>query len=313
VLRFLLRRIGATVLLVALVSMLTFSLLELAPDPAKARAGVEATPEQIEQTRREFGLDGSAVERYVRWVGDVAKGDLGESLQSRTPVRDIIADRIGVTVTVALSAFILSIGLGVGLGAVAALKAETRVDRAILAFSAACWSAPAFWIAMVLVGVFAIRFSWFPATGWTFFSEDPVGWLKGLVLPSVALALGGSSNIARVTRGSVLDVLQSDYIRSVRLKGLPPSRILFGHVLPNAMSPVITSATLLCIGLFNAAAIAEIVFALPGLGTQAFSAASFGDTPAVLGITMVAALFVAFVNLIGDMLQVLVNPRLRLT
>jgi peptide/nickel transport system permease protein len=311
--RFLLRRLLATLLLVLMVSLLVFGLLEMAPDPAEARAGVEATDEQVEQVRVEFGLDRPAATRYLDWLAGAVRGDLGTSIQYKTPVSDIVKPRIVITLTIAAAALVISLVVGLTLGVLAALNADSRLDRGILTFSALAWSAPPFWLAMVLVAVFAIRFSWFPATGWTPFTESPVEWLRSLVLPASALALGGASNIARVTRASVLDVLHSDHLRSVRVKGLPPRQILFAHVLPSALSPVITSATLLFIGLFNAAAIAEIVFAIPGLGTQAFGAASFGDTTTVLGIAVVAALFVGLTNLVADLLQAVVNPRRRLT
>jgi peptide/nickel transport system permease protein len=311
--RFLLRRSAATVVLVLLVSLLTFVLLELAPDPAEARAGVTATPEQVEAVRVEFGLDRGPVERYVSWLGDAVRGDFGTSLQYKTPVREIISSRLGITLTIAAAALLLSVILGVALGTIAALKADSWVDRTILTISALAWSAPAFWVAMVLVAVFAITYGWFPATGWTAFGDDPFQWFRGLVLPAIALSLGGTSNLARITRSSVLEVLHSDHLRSVRVKGLSPWTIVRSHVLPSALSPVITSATLLFIGLFNAAALAEIVFAIPGLGTQAFSAAGFGDTTTVLGITVVAAVVVGLTNLLADLLQALVNPRVRLS
>jgi peptide/nickel transport system permease protein len=228
------------------------------------------------------------------------RGDLGTSLQYKTPVSEIVWPRLVITLTIAAAALAVSLVVGLAAGIGAALKPESRLDRTTLSMSALAWSAPPFWVAMVLVAIFSIRFSWFPATGWTSFSDSPLQWLRGLVLPALALSLGGAANIARVTRASVLEVLHSDHLRSVRVKGLSPSRILFSHVLPNAMSPVITSATLLFIGLFNAAAIAEIVFAIPGLGTQAFQAASFGDTTTVLGVAVV------------DLLQATVNPRRRL-
>jgi peptide/nickel transport system permease protein len=311
--RFLARRLAATIVLVFLVSLLTFVLLEQAPDPAKVRAGVTATEAEVEAVRVEFGLDRGPVERYVSWLGDAVRGDFGTSIQYKTPVSDIITARLGITLTIAAAALVLSLVLGVSLGTIAALKEHSWIDRSILTISALAWSAPAFWVAMVLVAVFAIRYDWFPATGWTAFSDHPGDWLRGLVLPSVALALGGTSNLARITRSSVLEVLQSDHLRSVRVKGLSPWSILRSHVLPNALSPVVTSATLLFIGLFNAAAIAEIVFAIPGLGAGAFSAAGFGDTTAVLGITVVAALVVGITNLIADLIQAVVNPRVRLT
>jgi peptide/nickel transport system permease protein len=312
VVKFLLRRCAATVVLVFLVSLLTFVLLEMAPDPARARAGVTATEQEVEAVRVEFGLDRGPVERYVSWLGDAVTGDFGTSLQYKTPVSDIISSRLGITLTIAVAALLLSLLLGIALGTLAALKADSWIDRTILTASALAWSAPAFWVAMVLVAVFAINLGWFPATGWTAFGDDPAGWFRGLVLPAVALSLGGTSNLARITRSSVIGVLQSDHLRSVRVKGLSPWSILRSHVLPNALSPVITSSTLLFIGLFNAAAVAEIVFAIPGLGTQAFSAASFGDTTTVLGIVVVAALVIGAANLAADLLQAMVNPRVRL-
>jgi peptide/nickel transport system permease protein len=310
--RFLMRRLAATLLLVLMVSLLVFGLLERAPDPAEARAGVEATSEQVEQVRAELGLDRPAHTRYIDWLSHAVRGDLGTSLQYKTPVSEIVWPRLVITLTIAAAALAVSLVVGLAAGIGAALKPESRLDRTTLSMSALAWSAPPFWVAMVLVAIFSIRFSWFPATGWTSFSDSPLQWLRGLVLPALALSLGGAANIARVTRASVLEVLHSDHLRSVRVKGLSPSRILFSHVLPNAMSPVITSATLLFIGLFNAAAIAEIVFAIPGLGTQAFQAASFGDTTTVLGVAVVAALFVGLINLVADLLQATVNPRRRL-
>jgi peptide/nickel transport system permease protein len=310
--RFLAGRFVATVFLVVLVTALTFSLLLLAPDPAKARAGVEATEEQIEAVRVEFGLDRPPLTRYLTWLGDAATGDLGTSFQYRTPVSDIIRERGPITLTIAISGLLLSLAVGIALGTLAALKVDTATDRAILSISALAAAAPAFWVAMVLVAVFAISLGWFPATGWTALEDDPVGWLRGLVLPSVALGLGGASTITRITRSSVLEVFQSDHLRSARLKGLSPLRVLVTHVIPNALTPVITAATLLFIGLLNAAAIADIVFSIPGLGKQAFEAATFGDTNMVLGITVVVAVVVGLVNLLADAMQVLVNPRLRL-
>jgi peptide/nickel transport system permease protein len=297
---------------VLVVSVLAFLLPQLSgTDPTDVLLGPESTDAQRTALRAELGLDRPLPVRYLDWLGGAWNGDLGQSLTTRADIGQLIGQRAPVTLTIAAAGLVVALVLGVGLGVLAAARARTAADRAVQVVASLALAVPPFWFAMIMVLLFAVQLPVFYATGWVPFSDSPAGWLRSVTLPAIAVSLFGIAHLTRITRTAMLGVLASDHIRSARVKGLPASRILFGHALPNALPPVIASAALVFVAAFGASAFVEVVFALPGLGQGLVDAASKGDVPFIQGVALLAAVLVATVNLAADLLQLAVDPRAR--
>jgi peptide/nickel transport system permease protein len=306
------RRIVATIVMIFVVSLLSFSGTLLMPnDAAKVQAGPLATQEQINQLRDDLGLNDPALVRYVRGLKNMARLDFGKSYTTTLPVSGLIRKRIGITMTLALTSLLVSVVAGVGMGLSGALHPGSRRDRIYLLVAAICTATPAFWFALVLIKLFAINVRWLPAVGWTAFSVSPLGWLKSLLLPTIAMSLFSTAALFRMSRVSLGGTLNQDFIRAARVKGLGRRRILWRHALRPAMGPVVALAGLQFIVGFGQAALVEIIFSLPGLGRTIVDAAAKVDAPVIQGITMTVALIIGFTNLFADLLQAWINPKLR--
>jgi peptide/nickel transport system permease protein len=311
--RLILRRLGATIVLLAMVSILAFVIPELGPDPAVTLVGAGATTAQIDAARTELGRDRPPVERYFRYVSSAMRGDLGESLRLKgQAISTIISQRIAVTLSLAFIGTLLASLVGFGLGVLGAWRSGGRTDRLIGWSTSIALATPPFWFANVLILGLAIRWRLFPATGWTPFTESVGQWARSMALPAMSLALFGFAAIARVTRAAAGQVLLQEYVRSARVRGLSGRQIIRHHVLRNTLAQSVPVMALQLIVAFGASAIVEIVFALPGLGSELVQAASSGDTPVIQGIALVAALLVAFTNLFSDVVQALLNPKVRI-
>lgn len=299
-------------LTLAIASILIFSVMELVPgDPAVFMLGMHAGPDNIAALRSELGLDMPPLERYFNWLGGLARGDFGVSYAYRMPVAELVAQRIWVSVPLALMSLALAILLALPAGMVAAAKRGRTADISIMGITQLGVAVPNFWFAMLLLLVFAINLRWLPAGGFPGWEAGLWPNLRALILPSIALALPQASILARVVRAALLDALGEDYIKTARAKGLTQRQALQRHALPNAMAAVLTIVGLQFSFLLAGAIIIENVFYLPGLGRLIFQAVAQRDLIVVESVVMLLVLAVVLVNFTVDLSYALVDPRLR--
>ena len=311
--RVVLKRLAMAVPLFFVVTFLVFALVQLAPvDAATQLAGEQGTPQQIERLRQQLGLDEPLLTRYSSWLGNLFQGDLGQaSTLGFQPVTDVIKQRMGVTASLVILAIVMSSTLGGVMGVVAALRPRGIADRIVLGVSMLGISLPQFWIGLVLAVLFGVKLGWLPAVGYVPISDGVLEWFKHLLLPTLALSLQPAAEIARQLRGSLIDVLSTDYILAARARGTPQTVLVMKHALKNAAAPVITIAGFRFSQLAGTAVVIESAFALNGLGTVATRAALTGDVPMVLGIVVLTLLFVLMINLLVDLSYGYFNPRVR--
>lgn len=308
---FLLKRIGSSILLLVVVSMLTFVLVYAGgQNVARTILGQYAGEEQVLKKAAELGLDRPLIVQYGDWLVHALTGDLGRSWFTAEPVAQALANRLVVTFTIVIIVTICTALLAVALGMLAAVRGGW-IDRAVQVLGVLGLAIPGFVVALVLVSVFAVQLHWLPATGWTDFFDDPGLWAAGLVLPVAALLFGTVAGTAQQIRGSLLDVLRRDFVRTLRARGLPEREILTRHVLRAASPPGLTVLALQFVGLVGGAVIVEQVFALPGIGYLAVQATANGDMPLIIGVVLVTVVLVIIVNLVIDLLVGWLNPKAR--
>ncbi|SFL63226.1 ABC transporter permease [Shimia aestuarii] len=311
-LRYSLKRLASLVISLAIASLVIFLVIEVAPgDPASYMLGINAQPETVAALRAELGLDVPKAERYLNWVGGMVQGDFGTSYTYRTPVGQMIADRMWVSLPLALYALTLSTLIAFPAGIYAAARRGKPGDMAVMGATQLGVAVPNFWFAMMLVLVFAINLRWFSAGG--FPGWDKGFWLsmKSLTLPAIALALPQSAILARVMRSSLLDILSEDFMRTARAKGLSRRQALWRHGLRNALIPVLTIIGLQFSFLLAGGIIIEQVFFLPGLGRLIFQSISARDLIVVESVVMLLVFSVILVNFLVDLAYAAVDPRLR--
>jgi len=296
----------------AIVALFVFSLLYIAPgDPAAIIAGDQASPADIERIRQGLGLDRPFLVQFGSWLWRILHGDLGTSIFTNLPVSSLIAQRIEPTLSLMVLTLVLTIVVAVPLGVLAAWKAGSWVDRTIMAFAVFGFSLPVFVVGYALAFVFALQFEWLPVQGYTPLAEGFLPWLQNLILPAIALGSVYVALIARITRASMLEVLQQDYIRTARAKGLGQDSILFVHALKNAAVPIITVIGIGVALLIGGAVVTESVFAIPGLGRLTIDAILRRDYPVIQGIVLMFSFLYVLVNLLVDVTYTLVDPRIR--
>jgi peptide/nickel transport system permease protein len=309
---FLLRRLLAGLVTLVTLCVVAFFLLYLGTgDTARNIVGRTAAQEIVDRKQAELGLDRPLPVQFADWAVHTLQGDLGRSWFSGQPVLDALASRLPVTLSLTIGAVLVSAVLAVLLGALAAGR-RGWIDRLVQVLSVTGAAIPGFLVALVLAVVFAITLRWFPATGYIKPTESVFGWLSTIALPIVALAIGATASVAQQVRGSMIDALRLDYVRTLRARGLPRSRVVYRHVLRNAAGPALSLLGLQFVVLFGGAVVVEQVFSLPGLGQSAVSATAQGDLPLVMGIVIVTALLVVVVNLVVDLAQAWLNPKVRL-
>jgi len=302
--------VGALTMLLA--SAVVFSVMELLPgDPALLMLGMNATPEALASLRQEMGLGEPLLTRYATWLGGMLVGDFGRSYTYSSPVIDLIAERMVVSLPLALLALALSTLIAIPVGIFAAARRGKAGDVSIMGFTQVGVAVPNFWFALLLVYLFAVWLRWVPAGGFPGWGGGLWPGLRALILPAVALALPQAAILARVTRSAMLEVLGEDYIRTARAKGLPNRAVLWRHALRNAMIPVLTILGLQFAFLLAGTIIIENVFYLPGLGRLVFQAITQRDLIVVEGIVMLLVASVIVVNLLVDLAYAAVDPRLR--
>ena len=307
------RRLTALMVTLLVASLLIFLLLEILPgDPAAVILGVGAQEDTLRALRAELGLDLPAPVRYLNWLGEVLQGNLGRSYTYDIPVLELLLNRVELSLPLALLAILLSTGIAIPLGVFAASRHRKVADTGIMGFAQLGVAVPNFWFAILLILLFSVKLGWFSAGG---FAGWDAGWFpafKSLVLPAVALALPQAAILARVTRSSVLDTVQEDYIRTARAKGLSRSQTLWRHAVRNALIPVVTILGLQLSFLLAGTIIIENVFYLPGVGRLLFQAIAQRDLMVVKNLVLVLAATVVLINFLVDLLYAVLDPRLRL-
>lgn len=294
------------------VALAVFSLLYLTPgDPATIIAGENASQEDIETIRRSLGLDSPFLIRFAEWLWNVLRGDMGTSIYNNSPVSELILQRVGPTLSLSLVTIIFAVGVAVPLGVIAAWQAGTLIDRLIMGLCVLGFSIPVFVVGYLVAYIFAIHLSLLPVQGYTPLQSGFWPWLSNLILPAASLGLVYVALLARMTRASVLDVLNQDYIRTARAKGLGTPTVLFVHALKAAAVPIVTvigSGLALLIG---GAVVTESVFAIPGLGRLTIDAIMRRDYPVIQGVILVFSFTYVLVNLLIDLSYTFLDPRIQ--
>jgi peptide/nickel transport system permease protein len=318
-LRALRRNLVQAVPTIAGIVVLDFLLLQLAPgdaaDVMAAESGV-ATTETMAAIRHHFGLDLPVLERLGNYLTTLAHGSLGYSPRYDMPVAELVGQRLPTTLTLMGLSLTLAIGLGVAFGAVMALSSSRALDRALSAFLLLFYSLPGFWIGLMLIVLFSVKLGWLPTSGVETSGSSLTGWAEAsdrfahLILPAASLAMFYLAIYARLTRASVLEVASQDYVRTATAKGLPPAAVVIRHIVRNALGPVSTMAGVQIGGILGGSVVIETVFGLPGLGRLAFEAVMKRDFSVLLGVLLLSSLLVIIVNMLVDLVQTWLDPRI---
>jgi peptide/nickel transport system permease protein len=294
------------------VSVLIFSLQQLLPgDPALIMAGEDRDPEVIAQIRKQYRLDQPLPVQYVYWVKGVLTGDLGESMRMKSKVRDLIVEKLPVTMQLAGMAIVIALVIGVGAGIVSAVKRDTIWDYGANIFALWGLSTPNFWLGIMMIFLFSVTLGWLPASGYVRPSENFWGSIASTIMPAFVLGNAIAAILMRHTRSAMLQALNSDYVRTARAKGLLERSVILKHAMRNALTPVITLGALEFGTLLSGAVLTEQIFTIPGFGKLIIDAVFNRDYAVVQGVVLVTATTYIALNLVADVLYILVNPRLR--
>jgi peptide/nickel transport system permease protein len=310
---FVAQRLGQGVVVLFLVSLLTFFLINLAPGGPSSLVDFQSTAAEREARLARYGLDRPVHERYVTWLAGAVRGDLGTSINQGLPVSRLLAQRLGPTLVLGLASLFLAALFGILLGIAAALRPNRWPDHFVNTVATLGMSIPNFWLGIVVIILFAVQLRWLPASGIATIGRPfhLVDRLEHLVLPASVLAFSLLPNVARVTRAALLEVMATDYVRTARSKGLVERRVLFKHMLRNALVPVTAMLGLITTVLFSGSVVIESVFGWAGIGRLAIEAANGRDYPVILGVTLLAGAIVVIVNLVVDLLYAVIDPRIR--
>ena len=309
---YILRRLMQLAIVLVVVGIVAFLLIHLAPgDPASVMLGSNATQDQVERLRRHLSLDQPLPVQFVAWSTRVIRGDLGISHFAQKPVLQVLAQRAEPTLILTTMSILVAMLIGVPTGIVAAIRRGTAVDQAALALALVGASVPSFWLGLSLILYFAVRLGWLPSSGIVFWQTG--GWesLRYYVLPALALGFPNSALITRITRSSMLDVLQQDYVRTAASKGLSSVRVIVRHALRNALVPIITVVGLTIASLMGGAVVTETVFSIPGVGRLVVQSVLRRDYPVIQAAILLVATIYVMINLVVDLIYVWVDPRIR--
>ena len=302
--RYFVRRILETIPLMLIISIFVFMFIHLLPgDPAKTLAGVEATVEEVEAIREEWGLNDPLIVQYGNYMKDLLRGDMGRSLKSSTPVTELILSRFQYTIQLVLAGVLWAPALGIFIGVMCAIKRGKAFDLGGMLFAIAGLSAPGFWVGLMLIQVFAVNLGWLPSGGLD-------SW-RSLILPSVVMGLGIMATLARYSRSSMLETLREDYVRTARAKGQKESIVMFRHAFKNSLIQVVTILGLQIGGLLSGSVITETIFSIPGMGRLLVDSIAYRDYPAIQGLLMIFSLQYVLINLFVDLLYGVINPKIR--
>ncbi len=311
--RYLLRRIGQSIVVLFGVTVVVFVLIHLVPgDPVRAGMGTQFDPQVWAEMRHRAGLDRPLLAQYLTYIGHVATGDLGVSFSSGLPVTQLLVERLPASLSLTVTSLVIGLCIAFPLGVLAAVRHDTWVDRGARLFSQLGISVPDFWIGILLILLLTGAGGWFPPSGYTSFSDHPAEWARHVALPALTIGLIVGAINTTFVRSAVLEELTKDYVRAAEAKGIPPGAVVRRHVLRNAMVPVVTIAGLQLAGLLGGVVVIEVLFSWPGLGQLIYQAVSQRDY-AVLqgGVLLVAAVFLV-VNLLVDLLYAVIDPRITL-
>ena len=308
---YVLRRLVATLPVMAVVAVVVFLLIHLSPgDPAALIAGDLATEDDIRRLREALGLNLPIWQQFLIWLGKLATGDLGTSIFTQVPVTTLLGQRLEPTLAIALLTMLLTILVAVPLGTLAAYRAGSWIDRLVMVFAVLAFSVPAFLVGYLLVYAFAIKLPWFPVQGYVSMSEGPGPWLRSVALPCINLALVYIALVTRMTRATVMEVLHEDYIRTARAKGLGVLPVL-GHALRNAAVPIATTVGVGIALLIGGVVVTETVFAIPGVGRLVVDSVQRHDYPVIQSVLLLSAGVYVLINLLIDLSYRLFDPRIR--
>ena len=309
---YLVRRVFALLPVMAVVVTIVFLLIHLIPgDPVSVMLGPDATTSQIEETRKAFGLDRPIWEQLLKFYARVLQGDLGRSYFLDRPVTTALFERTEPTLVLTFSALFVAVAIGVPSGIVAGAYPGSAWDRTLMMLALLGVCVPGFWLSLNFIYLFAVRLGWLPAAGYASLFVDPWAALRYMVLPAVSLGFNQSALIARIARSCMLEVLQQDYIRTARAKGLSQRTVVYLHAFRNALVPVVTVVGITMAILIGGAVVTEIVFNIPGLGRLIISAILRRDYPVVQGVVLVTASAYVLINLGVDMVYAFIDPRIR--
>ena len=302
--RFFVQRLGVAVLVAITVSIIGFALLRVSGDLAADLAGEDATPAEVAEIAALYGLDRPLHEQYLTWAANALGGDLGQSLFTNEPVMDLILERVEVTILLALYSLVLALAIAIPLGVLAAIRANTSIDRAALGVAVFGQAIPNFWFGLILIYLFGVVLRWLPISGSSSFAH--------FILPTVALGTAVMPALMRLTRTGMLEVLEADFIRTARAKGLSPGAIFFKHALRNAILPVVSLSAVSLGFLLGGSVIVETVFALNGIGLLAYESILRSDFPVVQSILVFVSLAYIVLTLASDLINARLDPRIRL-
>ena len=307
-----LARIASVIATLLLVSIVVFGLQQLLPgDPAVVLAGEDKTPETIAAIRLRFRLDDPVPVRYARWLGDVLQGDFGQSMRLNMSARDLLAQKLPVTLQLATMALLIAIAIGVTAGAVAAVRADTAIDHAASLLGMIGLSIPNFWLGILLIMLVSVQWGLLPASGYVSPFEDPLGNLATMIMPAFVLGNQIAAVLMRHTRSAMLEVLNSDYVRTARAKGLGEGRVVLRHALRNSLLPVVTLGALEFGQLLGGSVLTEFVFSVPGIGKLIVDSVFNRDFAIVQAVVLCSATVYIALNLLADLAHVWLDPRLR--
>ncbi|MBB3995453.1 peptide/nickel transport system permease protein [Sulfitobacter undariae] len=308
---FLIRRTVGFVLTLLAVSVVVFAVMNVLPgDPALTILGLDATEDALDALREQLGLNQPLLTRYFLWIWNAVQGDFGISHSFRVPVSTLIGERLPMTISLAVAGMFFTLIIALTLGIGAAARHRKFGDWGVMLISQLGIAIPAFWLSILLVMLFAVKLRWLPPGGFAGWS-DPVAAMRSLILPTISLALVQSAVLARVTRSSALEVMRQDFVRTARASGLSRRRVLWRHVLPNALVPIVTIVGMQFAALVTGTIVIENVFYLPGLGRLIFQSIANRDLPTVQALVMLFAAIVVTANFIVDLLYVVIDPRLK--
>lgn len=310
-LRYITGRLIGTIPVLFLVSLLTFLMIHLTPgDPVRLMLGDDASKEAIEALNRKLGLDQALPIQYLRWLGNLLTGDLGQSIRTRQPVLEAVGSRLPVTLELSLLSMVIAVSLGMATGIIAAIRRNSAADVASTTLALTGISIPNFFLGIVLILVFSEWLGWLPPSGYVPFMDDPIQNLKLMIMPSIALGTALAGTISRMMRSSLLEVLGADYVRTARAKGLSEPSAILGHAVKNALLPVVTIIGLQTGTVLGGAILTETIFALPGIGRLVVDSIFARDFPIVQGVILFLALARILSSLVTDMLYARLDPRI---
>lgn len=308
---YVIRRLLLAIPVMLLVAIVTFLLLHMTPgDPVAVLLGPDATAEQIKEMRDNMGLNDPILVQLGNWFGNLGRGDLGKSLFLNKPVTDAILERAQPTLLLTIMASLVAILIGIPTGVISATRRGSVIDMGSMLVAMIGISMPTFWLGLNLIFIFGVTLRWLPVAGYRPFLDEPLASIKYMLMPAVTLGVAQGALLARMTRSMMLDVLNEDYIRTARAKGVVERRVVIGHALRNALVPLVTVIGLTFAVLMSGAVVTEQVFNIPGVGRMLIQAVLRRDFPLIQGIVLVIAFLYVMINLVVDIIYVFLDPRL---